>query len=125
METFDLTQEYNGYTNFPTWMIALMLDNERECYDKIMADCDWLNGIPDMTHKQRVHQLARKIEDYFNHLPHGVVDFKWWTIWKGDFEYHGILKAIYGKNPILVDWEQIASENFGEFLTLDNSSEVA
>lgn len=42
METFDLAQEYNGYTNFPTWMIALMLDNERECYDKIMADCDWL-----------------------------------------------------------------------------------
>lgn len=120
MNKQELSQRHNGYTNYPTFMIALMLNNERECYDKILKRCDFyksfypLHSVEELTRK-----LARYIEGYFNNLPAGVVDYKWYKIWSQDFKDNGIFDAIYESNPLPVDWLQIARE-FEEFLQEEN-----
>lgn len=111
-------ESYNGWTNYETWGVALLLDNDQGTYnevreqvatlrDDIAADSRVLDGIWTVEHALRF-RLADWLKDYVTMLC-GMADNDY-----GFDEPSLMAQQLLGAATSRVDWDEIADHYTSE-----------
>lgn len=103
---------YNGWANYPTWCVALWIDNEEHLYRAwrdVATDC-WDELRPEATFVEKKHEaiyeLATRLKDHFEMSQEDLELTGWWSdlmsFSLGLVEWSEVAKAILeGAEP----WE--------------------